>query len=202
MLNNIIKYYEKLTDDALVNLKNEKKMNIKSRLTNRNLIMQSEDHLIKMYKKAGGTNIANIRQELEKYKNDIKNMHVMAVKNYNNVLVSLKNASNVEEKQKILNRLADKGLQGFKAKNGAIWNIETYSNMYFTHLNNEMVRRGQYDYIKSKGKNKVQISSHMNSCPVCEPYQGLILTFEELEEAKKAGLFHVRCKHFFIEVQE
>jgi hypothetical protein len=202
MQQNIIKYYEKTTNDALRNLAQGKNFPLKARLNNRNLIMQSESRLIEMYKAAGGSNIGNVREELEKYKTAMKEMHKIAVKDYNTALQAVKNAKDIEEKQKILNAYADKGISGFKARNGAMWNIETYSNMYFTHLNNEMVRAGQMEYLRGKEVTKVEISTHNNPCPLCEPYQGHILTWQELEDAKSAGLFHVRCKHFFAEVRD
>jgi len=199
MQQNIIKYYEKITDDALKNLAQGKKFQFRARLTNRNLIMQSEDYLIQQYKKAGGTDISLIRDDLEKYKKAMLEMHKVAGNDYNKVLNNLKTA---KDKQKLLDDYANRGIHGFTAKNGAHWNIETYSNMYFTHLSNQMVRQGQIDYLMLKNVDRVLISSHNGSCELCKPYEGRILTWEELEEAKLNGLFHVRCRHFILEVTE
>lgn len=190
MLLNLIKYYEKITDLALINIKNEKRFNFKSKLNNDVLLKQSEDHLMSVYKKAGGGTLSDeAKNKIDTYISDIKKMNKLAVKDYNKVLTSLKGKT-LEEKQKILNKLADRGFHGFTAKNGANWNIETYSNMYFTHVNNEMVRQAVID-----NSEMVRVSVHGTVCKLCIPWEGKLL---KVTEIKNTTLFHPRCKHFLI----
>jgi len=201
MQQNIIKYYEKITDLALKNLVQEKSFQFKSKLNNKLLSMQSQDHLIEIYKKAGGGVLSdNAKKLIQDYNDSISQMYKIAIKDYNNTLNKLKNITNIDEKQKILNGYANKGIAGFKARNGAVWNIETYSNMLFTHANNEMVRLAILDNLKD---NKVRISSGQSTrtCDICKKYEGEILTLDELEIAKEDGLFHPNCIHFIVEVE-
>jgi hypothetical protein len=200
MLLNIIKYYKKVTDLALGNIKNEKRFNFKSKLNNDVMLKQSEDHLINMYKRAGGGILSGeVKKHIEDYKKAMKNMHELAVKDYKETLELLKRAKNNDEKQMILNRLANRGFKGFISKDNKTWNIETYSNMYFTHLHNEMIRLGMLDYIKD---DKIQISSHNTKCELCRPYEGKIMLKSELDEARSNGLFHPHCKHIILEVND
>lgn len=192
MLLNLIKYYEKITDLALVNIKKEKRFNFKSKLNNDILLKQSEDHLMSVYKKVGGGALSDeAKNKIDTYISDIKKMNKLAVKDYNNTLASLKGKT-LEEKQKILNDIADRGFHGFTAKNGANWNIETYSNMYFTHINNEMVRQAVIDHSEV-----VRVSVHGTVCKLCIPWEGKTLKVTEIE---RTTLFHPRCKHFLTKV--
>jgi hypothetical protein len=192
MLANIIKYYEKITDLALINIKNEKKFNFKSKLNNDVMLKQSEDHLISVYKKAGGGTLSKeAKTQIDKYMNDIKEMNKLAVKDYNRTLNLLKGKT-LEEKQNILNDIANRGFHGFTSKNGNRWNIETYSNMYFTHMNNQMVRQAVID-----NSEYVRVSVHGTTCKLCIPWEGKTMKTIEVE---RTTLFHPRCKHFLIKV--
>jgi hypothetical protein len=113
-------------------------------------------------------------------------------------LEKIKSTDDILLKQKFLTDYAKNGCTGFIAENGARWNIETYSNMFSRHVNNELVRMDIIDQIKAQGRKKVKISSHGTVCELCKPYEGKILTFEELEEAKIKGLFHPNCLHIIL----
>lgn len=195
---NIINYYGKITDLALKNIAQEKQFRFKSKLNSPVMLVQSEDELIKKFKQASSGNL--LTKEAEKAINDykiaIKSMNKMASKDYNETLRKLKAAQSIEDKQKILNNLADRGFSGFRAKNGAIWNIESYPNMYYTHMNNEMVRLGVLSNVKDN--EKIKISEHHTLCDLCKEYEGKTMSLSELENARSNGLFHPHCKHFVI----
>lgn len=190
--NDIIKYYEKVTNMALTNLKAEKNFQMRKMMTNHSLLKVVESHY------EGITKSATAKRKIKDYTIDMNKMYIMAKIDYNKTLQQLKSTKDPVLKQKILSEYANKGISGFRAKNGAIWNIETYSNMYTTHMNNEIVRLSVIEKVKPGGK--VQVSETSNPCPQCIPWENKILTLEELEEATTAGLFHVRCKHFVTEV--
>lgn len=196
---NIINYYQKVTDLALKNLAQEKGFNFKSKLNSPVMIIQAEDELIKKFKQASGGQPLNdeAKKMISDYKSAVKGMNELAVKDYNDILRKLKATQSIEDKQKILYDVADRGFRGFKAKNGAVWNIETYTNMYYTHMNNQMVRLGALDRIKS---DKVMISSHGTICDFCKKYEGKIMTRLELDNARLQGLFHPNCRHIILEV--
>jgi hypothetical protein len=189
---NLIKYYEKTTDMALKNLEAEKTFQFKKMLTNHSLLKVVESHYESI------TKSDEAKKKIKQYMTAMNSMTAIAKKDYNITLSKLKATKDPILKQKILDDYADKGISGFIAKNGAVWSIESYSNMYTTHFNNELVRLSVIETIKPGGR--VQVSESEKPCPLCIPYENKILTLEELEEAKAAGLFHVRCKHFVSEV--
>lgn len=197
---NIINYYKKITDLALKNLAQEKQFRFKSKLNNPVMIMQSEEFLTSQFKKASGNKPLSKEAEnaISDYKEAVKKMNIMASKAYDDALHKLKTTQPDKDKLKILLDIADRGFSGFKAKNGAVWNIETYTNMYFTHMANEMIRLGALEGIDS---DKIQISSHNTHCELCKPWEGKIIKKSELDNARSQGLFHPFCKHIIWEVK-
>ena len=192
MLKNLIHYYANVSDMALNNLKNEKRFQFKKHLTNHSLLKVVESHYEKI------TNSVEAKKMIADYMARMNGMTNTSKDSYNKTLALVKATTDPVAKQRIIDTYAEKGIHGFTAKNGAHWNIETYSNMVTTHFNNELVRLSVMETLKPESK--VLISQHAKACPLCIPYEGLILTLPEMEEAKQAGLYHVRCKHFFTEV--
>lgn len=190
----MITYYQNITDEALKNLKDGKPFNFKK--------MKSHSLMNKMDKSLTNLNSKH-RSKIDRYLNDMNKMVDIAQQDYDNTLKRVNSLKTNQEilKQKILSNYAQNGVHGFTAKNGAKWNLETYSNMYTTHWNNEFLRMKLLDSVGQQYE-KVEISEHTNSCPVCEPYQGKILTLSEFEDAQSDGLFHIRCKHYAIPVIE
>jgi len=189
MLKNTIKYYEKISDMVLKNLAQEKKFQFRKYMKNPSLMAANESYLLKL------NDSKEARKMIKQYQKDMENMYKIAAKDYNLVLAKIKATKDPVLKQKLLSDYADNGIKGFVAKNGARWNIETYSNMYTTHINNELVRLRVREESKS---NLFQVSTHGTVCDLCIPYEGKILTGEELD---KSTLFHPRCKHFITEVR-
>jgi len=194
MQEKIIKYYEKVANMAILNLKNEKSFQFRKMLTNHSLLKVVQSHYESISKSDEAKKLIN------DYMKSMNNMYKLARDDYNKTLKLLKATNDPMTKQQIIDSYCEKGIHGFTAKNGAKWNIETYSNMYTTHVNNELIRLSVKESLEPGSK--VLISKHSGSCPLCIPFEGKILTLEEMEEAKNAGLFHVRCKHFFTEVKQ
>jgi hypothetical protein len=202
LLENNIKYYKKISDEALINLSENKKYKF---TVNEKLLNDNISNFLKIDDSTAS------KELIDKYKKDMHKMINTANIEYNKVLNKLNstqyNISNFLKddkvlKQKILNDYVDTGVIGFKAKNGARWNIETYSNMYTRHVNNECVRNSVLEQSKKQGKEKIKISIHGTKCDLCKPWEDKILTFEELETAKSAGLFHPNCLHIVLFVVE
>lgn len=189
MIEKVIKHYKKLTNVALKKLVNEE-----------NFKLEYDERLIDSNVKTFfGNDSSHLSKELIfNYKLDMKKMINRANREYNKVLYKLKATNNIETKQAILKKFADSGIIGFEAKNGAKWNIETYSNMYTRHVNNETVRNNVIYLAKEQNKNIVKISKHGTKCELCKPFEGRILTLEELEIAKSKGLFHPNCLHIVL----
>ena len=191
MLNNIINYYSKVTDMALENLAKEKNFQFGRYLKNNVQTIAAKDHYHKIHRSA------NADKLVDGYVKSMNNMYKLAQKEYNTVLAKLKATKDPVLKQKILNDYANSGCHGFTAKNDARWNIETYSNMYSTHVNNELLRLRELE--NSEG-NRFLISTHGTDCDLCIPWEGKILTRKQIQVARSEGLFHPRCMHFILEV--
>ena len=181
---------------ALVNLKNEKTFQFRKHLTNHSLLKSVESHYDKI------TKSAEARKLVKKYMTAMNKMYIVAKEEYKQKLNLLKATKDPVLKQKILSDYANKGITGFISKNGSKWNIETYSNMYSRHINNELLRLKIIEQVKEKGNDTVRISDHGTVCDLCKPYEGKILTLEELEIARSKGLFHPNCLHIILEVDE
>jgi len=188
----VIKYYEKVSTMALTNLKNEKTFQFRKMLTNHSLLKVVESHYEKI------TKSDEAKKQIKAYMKAMNDMTAIAKKDYNKVLSQIKSTTDPALKQKLLSDYASKGISGFVAKNGAVWSIETYSNMYSRHVNNELVRLQVIEQAKSKGYDKIKISNHGTICELCKPFEGKILTLAELEAAKARGLFHPNCLHFVL----
>lgn len=189
ILDKIIKYYANVSDMAIENLKQEKKFQFRKMLTNHSLLKTVEDN----YQKISRSEEA--QKMISDYMQSMNNMYKPARDEYNKTLALLKATEDPVLKQKIIDNYAENGIHGFTARNGAKWNIETYSNMCTTHFNNELVRLSVLETVRDE---KVRITKSANPCEKCIPYENKLLDLKELEEAKKKGLFHVRCMHLAI----
>jgi hypothetical protein len=185
---NLIKYYENVSNMALKNLKAEKSFQFRKMLTNHSLLQVVQSHYESISKSE------EAKKMIKDYMSSMNGMYKSARDDYNKTLKLLKATSDPIVKQRILDEYATRGIHGFTAKNGARWNIETYSNMCTTHFNNEITRLSVLENVPQDGK--VQITTSSRPCPLCIPWENKILTLQELNYARSQGLFHVRCKHF------
>jgi hypothetical protein len=189
VLENTIKYYKKVSNEALKNLKQEKQFQFRKYMTNVSLMRANESYFLSIH------NSKAAREMIDKYNKDMQNMYKLAVKDYNLVLKRIKATNDPVLKQKLIDDYCSDGIIGFVARNGAKWNIESYSNMYSNHINNQLYRLEVRENAKS---NKFKVSKHNTKCDLCIPYEGRILTGEELDNST---LFHPHCKHFITEVR-
>ncbi len=104
--------------------------------------------------------------------------------------------------QESLNDFADRGIASFVDKAGKQWDMATYAEMaLLTAVENATVE-GYADSMQSYGFDLAVISTHAGACPLCEAWQGVVVSVSgnnpdhpSLEEAKGAGVFHPRCLH-------
>ena len=192
MQDKLIRYYANVSDMAIKNLKQEKTFQFRKHLTNHSLLKVVESHYESI------TKTPEARKMINDYMTSMNGMYKEARDDYNKTLKLLKATKDPMAKQKILDFYCEKGIHGFTARNGARWNIETYSNMCTTHFNNELVRLSVLE-TREPG-DRFLISGHAGACPLCVPWENKILTYEQLQNAKSVGLFHVRCRHFITKV--
>lgn len=101
-------------------------------------------------------------------------------------------------------QLAERGVTGFKDRSGRMWNMRTYTEMVARTSTMEAHLQGTANRLVEQGHDLIKVSTHIGACPLCEPWQGKILSitgktegYPTLEEAKAAGLFHPNCRHAY-----
>jgi hypothetical protein len=152
MQQRLINYYANVSDMAIENLKKEKKFQFRKHLTNHSLLKVVESHYESI------TRSDEAKKMIKDYMDSMNGMYVNARNEYNKTLLLLKATKDPMTKLRIIDEYCERGIHGFTAKNGARWNIETYSNMCTTHFNNELVRLSVLE-TRQPG-DKFQVSGH------------------------------------------
>ena len=80
--------------------------------------------------------------------------------------------------QEAVSELAQRGLTGFTAKNGARWSSEAYTKMVIRSNTQNTINRIQEQRMQDCGANFVEISSHSGARPLCSQDQGQIFSLD------------------------
>ena len=101
-----------------------------------------------------------------------------------------------------LDRFADKGIVAFIDKAGRTWEMSTYAEMATLTAIERATIAGYVDTMQEYGFDLAIISSHFGACPLCEPWEDVIVSvsgtnpeYHSLADAEAAGCFHPRCLH-------
>lgn len=117
--------------------------------------------------------------------------------------------------QEAVSKLAEKGLTGFTARNGARWNPEGYTKMVIRTNTQNTINRIQDERIQACGGDFIEISSHSGARPLCSQDQGQVFSLsgysgyiEDLDGGKvkvrpwssstygkPAGILGINCGH-------
>lgn len=117
--------------------------------------------------------------------------------------------------QEAVSQLAEKGLTGFTARNGAQWTPEAYTKMLLRANTQNTINHIQEERIQSCGGDFIEISSHVGARPLCSQDQGQIFSLsgysgyiEDLDGGKvkvrpwssstygePAGILGINCGH-------
>ena len=117
--------------------------------------------------------------------------------------------------QEAVSQLAEKGLTGFTAKNGARWSPEAYTKMVLRANTQNTINSIQEQRIQDCGGDFIEISSHIGARPLCSRDQGQIFSLsgysgyiEDLDGVKikvrpwssstygePAGILGINCGH-------
>ena len=81
--------------------------------------------------------------------------------------------------QDAVTKLAEKGLTGFTAKNGAQWSPEAYTKMVLRTNTRQTTNKIQEERMQLAGNNYVEISQHMGARPLCAEDQGKIFSLND-----------------------
>jgi hypothetical protein len=104
--------------------------------------------------------------------------------------------------QSALNAFADRGVTGFIDKAGRSWDLGSYAEMATRTAVIRSAKTGAVDKYTASGQDLVIVSSHSESCSVCDFWEGKVLSitgktpgYPTLAEAEADGLFHGNCRH-------
>lgn len=120
--------------------------------------------------------------------------------------------------QRILDRLADRGVGSFTDRGGRVWQLETYAEMAARTAIIRVMRDAQIDRIAAGGHDLIVVTDHLGACPLCRPFEGAVLSIggpsgdrtvthrltgadvrvevhATLWGAVARGLFHPNCRH-------
>ena len=117
--------------------------------------------------------------------------------------------------QEAVSELAQKGLTGFTARNGARWSPEAYTKMLLRANTQNTINAIQDERIKACGGDYIEVSSHVGARPLCSQDQGQIFSLSDNTTAiedldgnrikvrawssstygEPAGIFGINCGH-------
>lgn len=109
-----------------------------------------------------------------------------------------------EAVQVSLTKFADSGVTGFVDTAGKSWNLTSYVQMAIGTANNRASIVGHLETLTANDHDLVVVSSDSRPCPICEPWEGQVLTiggggnaYPSVEEAEGFGLMHPGCAHSY-----
>lgn len=100
-------------------------------------------------------------------------------------------------------RLVKAGITGFTDSKGRNWELTAYVEMAVRTAVERAYNVAQLDRLRAVGFTYFVVSDDGHPCPLCQPWQGVVLTdsvpdeyaHHTIAEATSAGLFHPRCRH-------
>jgi len=141
----------------------------------------------------GETHLRITRQALDEYRSIIGKATQM---------VELGVETRQQAAQKALSEFADRGITGFVDRAGRTWSLHSYTEMATRSTSGQAAIEGAIQRLEDNDYDLVIVSFHADSCPLCEPWEGKILSisgrsdqYPALDEAIAEGLFHPNCGH-------
>ena len=108
----------------------------------------------------------------------------------------------VQASQKMMDKLAAKGITSLTDKAGRQWQMSSYVEMAMRTATAHAAIEGHIQTQESFGMDLMKVSKIGTTCPICARWQGVVLSisgktpgYHTVDEARAAGLFHPNCKH-------
>lgn len=98
-----------------------------------------------------------------------------------------------------------RGVTGFTDKSGREWSLSAYVEMAVRTASQRAYNASRLQVIQSLGGNLVFVSDDGHPCPMCQPWQNVVLCIipdsvhPSIADATAAGLFHPNCRHHLAE---
>ena len=97
------------------------------------------------------------------------------------------------------------GLVSLVDRSGRKWSFEAYSEMLARTQLVKAANEGMLNELSYNDYDLVQVTQHNGSCPLCQPWEGQILSitgktsgFKTIDDAEAEGLFHPNCAHRYV----
>ena len=96
------------------------------------------------------------------------------------------------------------GPVGFVDRAGKRWSLDTYAEMVVRTTTREAAVQGSIDRMVSHGVNLARVSVHSDSCDICKPYEGRLVSLdgqitdyqgESVMDASTIPPYHPNCEH-------
>lgn len=103
--------------------------------------------------------------------------------------------------QRELDRLADRGITGFRDSQGRQWSAPGYVRQAVTHATGTAAMDGWFAANVQADRLLVIVPETPTTCPLCAPWLGRVLSIlpdgehPSVAEARMAGLWHPNCQH-------
>lgn len=114
----------------------------------------------------------------------------------------------MQAKQQAIDDMRRQGITHFVDRAGRRWQIDTYAEMCVRTGIANASRAGFDQSMEERGIDLVYVSGHPGACPLCVPWEGVVLSrngdgeHPTVDEAMSAGLFHPNCGHVLFEYIE
>ena len=169
----------------------------------RSILSNAVEEILTTFNKQNNSLLASAGDEYRDIVNKVSSQVLAGTKTTNKAM------------QEAVSQLAEKGLTGFTARNGARWSPEAYTKMVIRSNTQNTINRIQDERIRSCGGDFIEVSSHIGARPLCSQDQGQVFSLsgysgyiEDLDGAKvkvrawssstygkPAGIFGINCGH-------
>ena len=169
----------------------------------RSIISNAVEEILTTFNKQNNSLLASAGDEYRDIVNKVSSQVLAGTKTTNKAM------------QEAVSQLAEKGLTGFTARNGARWNPEGYTKMVIRTNTQNTINRIQDERIRACGGDFIEISSHIGARPLCSQDQGQVFSLsgysgyiEDLDGGKvkvrpwssstygkPAGILGINCGH-------
>ena len=169
----------------------------------RSILSNAVEEILTTFNKQNNSLLASAGDEYRDIVNKVSSQVLAGTKTTNKAM------------QEAVSQLAEKGLTGFTARNGARWNPEGYTKMVIRTNTQNTINRIQDERIQACGGDFIEISSHIGARPLCSQDQGQVFSLsgysgyiEDLDGnrikvrawssssyGEPAGIFGINCGH-------
>jgi len=107
-----------------------------------------------------------------------------------------------QTQKRLLGVMKREGLYAFRDSAGRVWDPRAYATMAARTVSRETTQAAMLNRMAETGRDLLVISTHSGACPLCEPWEGEIVSatgatpgYATLGDAESSGYGHPNCEH-------